>query len=381
MTIQHPTLTWTEALITRPSLTPDDAGCQEMIAHHLKNLGFTITSLPFGTVSNLWAVYGTERPLYCFAGHTDVVPTGPISAWKSDPFTPTRRDGRLYGRGVIDMKGGLAAMLVAATDFLKAHPKPRGSLAFLLTSDEEGPATEGTVQVLKHLKASGQLPNACLIAEPSSRLHAGDAVRRGRRGSLNVRITAKGKQGHVAYARAEDNVVFNVQRALLDIMRHDWAPTALPDFPATQAHVVRLHADAGAYNVVPGEAEAIVNWRYAPPQTQDGLLNQLKTLLTPYFSERDIDISVVSHAAPYYTPDSDFLRSVTSAIHAYAGRPPILDTIGGTSDGRFFMPYEIPVLELGLPNTGAHGIDEYSEESELYTLTELYQAILLRLLG
>ncbi len=371
------TLELTRRLIERPSVTPDDAGCQDLIAEQLAPLGFRFETVARNGVTNLWARRGDAAPLVCLAGHTDVVPTGPREKWTSDPFTPTIRDGRLYGRGAADMKGSLAAFVTAVRDFITAHPDHPGSIAFLLTSDEEGPAKDGTVAVIEKLVARGEIPDYCIVGEPTSVERAGDMVKNGRRGSLSARLTVHGVQGHVAYPDQAVNAVHVVSPAIAEMAKTVW-DHGNDFFPPTTWQVSNFRAGTGAGNVVPGEAEVLFNFRFSTASTPQGLQERVRQIL----ADNDVrgDIQWELGAKPYLTDAGALVDAVVDAIDAVAGASPQLSTTGGTSDGRFLAEICPHVIELGPTNATIHKVDEYVPLADLEALPGMYRAILERLL-
>lgn len=371
-------LSLTRELIARPSVTPEDAGCQNLLAERLTAAGFRCEELPFGRVSNLWATHGTGGPLLVFAGHTDVVPTGPVEQWRSEPFVPEIRDGMLYGRGAADMKGSLAAMLVACERFLEAHPDHAGRIGLLITSDEEGPATEGTRRVMEHLNGLGEKIDWCLVGEPSCRERLGDTLRRGRRGSLSGMLTIKGVQGHVAYPDQAENPIHRALPALTALCGLDW-DEGHPDFPATGFQISNIHAGTGANNVIPGTLEVLFNLRYCPASTPESLQRKIENTL----ARHKLDFTIAWHDSgrPFHTPDGNYLSTVAGAVQEVLGIQPELSTGGGTSDGRFIAPYGAQVVELGPVNATIHKIDECVRVADLEPLAAVYQRILEKLLA
>lgn len=372
------TLALTKQLIACRSVTPDDAGCQSLIAEHLAKLGFDIEPLPYGDVSNLWARRGSEGPVLVFAGHTDVVPPGPLEQWHSDPFSPEERDGRLYGRGAADMKGSLAAMIVAVQAFLDAHSNHKGSIAFLITSDEEGPAVNGTVKVLEHLKSRGDTIDWCIVGEPSSRERVGDVIKNGRRGSLSGALTVHGRQGHVAYPHLADNPVHHASAALAELCATEWdAGNAF--FPPTTFQVSNIHAGTGATNVVPGEAQILFNFRYSTETDDEQLRNRVEALLDRQGVNYSLEWNL--SGKPFLTERAELIGATEQAIKEITGYEPELSTAGGTSDGRFIAPFGAQVVELGPVNASIHQIDEHVDIADLEALSRIYEQILIKLLG
>lgn len=374
----HPTLLLTQDLICRASITPDDAGCQTLIADRLQALGFTIQHLKFGDVDNLWATRGSELPRLVFAGHTDVVPTGPLENWVTPPFEPTIRDGFLYGRGAADMKGSLAAMVVACEQFIAQHPQHRGSIAFLLTSDEEGPAIHGTRQVVEYLVTQKIPLTWCIVGEPSSSQCVGDVIKVGRRGSLNAQLTILGKQGHIAYPQLADNPIHRSLAALAALCHEVW-DQGNDHFPPTCLQVSNIHAGTGVTNVIPGQLDVTFNFRYSPEVTVEILQQRVAEILEK--NQLTYKINWSHSGAPFATPAGKLLDATQQAILELTGKTPQLSTDGGTSDGRFIAPLGCEVLELGPTNATIHQVDERVGVNELVQLTDIYQAILAKLLS
>lgn len=371
------TLALARELIRRRSVTPDDAGCQALIAGRLEAMGFSCETLDYGEVRNLWARLGDSAPLLLLAGHTDVVPAGPLEDWHSDPFEPTERDGLLFGRGAADMKGGLAAMVTACERFLNKHPEPDGSLAFLLTSDEEGPARDGTRRVMRTLTDRGVNVDWCLVGEPSAASSVGDSLRRGRRGSLTGRLTIYGKQGHVAYPETADNPVHRMLPALEELAGMQW-DEGHEDFPPTSFQIANVQAGTGADNVIPGAAQVQFNLRYAPSSTAEDLKARVEDVLERHALKYRLDWH--DSGRPFHTPDGPLLEAAVSAVRDVTGGTPELSTGGGTSDGRFIAPTGAHVVELGLVNATIHQVDECVAIADLETLSDIYQRLLERLL-
>lgn len=364
-------------LLRRPSVTPEDAGCQALLAERLAGLGFRTESLPFGDVTNLWARRGTAEPLFCFAGHTDVVPPGDLAAWQSDPFTPTVRDGRLYARGAADMKGSLAAMLVAVQRFVSERPDHAGSIAFLLTSDEEGRARDGTLKVMEVLSGRGERIDWCVIGEPSSEHALGDTVRIGRRGSLSGRLTVRGVQGHVAYPDLADNPIRRFAPVLAELYATRW-DEGNAHFPPTGFEFVALEAGTGAPNVTPGELRARFNFRYSTEWTHQRLQARVHAILDAH----GLDYELAWHLSgePFLTQPGTLTDAVAKAIEDTTGIRPRFSTGGGTSDGRFISPSGADVVELGPVNASIHKIDEHVELADLGQLADIYYRTLTLLL-
>lgn len=360
-------------LIRRPSVTPEDAGCQALIRDYLGALGFKLEPMRFGEVDNLWAVRGESGPLLCFAGHTDVVPTGPEAKWTHPPFEPTIRDGWLWGRGAADMKGSLAAMLCATRAFLENHPQPGIRLAFLITSDEEGPAQDGTRRVMETLGNRGEHIDYCVVGEPSSQTRVGDMVRHGRRGSLSAHVTVTGTQGHVAYPQNADNPIPKLAAALTELAGYRW-DEGDADFPPTSFQVSNLQAGTGANNVIPGSAEAWFNFRYSPLQTPESLKAAVEATFDRVGTDYDIQWHDSGH--PFITRSGKLIAAVRQAVEREAGVTPEFSTAGGTSDGRFIAPSGTELVELGPTNATIHAVDERIGEKELEVLARSYQGIL-----
>ena len=368
----------TRALIACPSVTPADAGCQALMTERLAASGFRIETLQFGSVTNLWARRGDVSPVLCFAGHTDVVPTGPLEEWRSDPFTPVVRDGVLYGRGAADMKSGLAAMVTATEQFVAAHPDHRGSIAFLITSDEEGPSVDGTKRVVEALKARGETIDWCIVGEPSSGQRVGDTIKIGRRGSLSGRLTVHGVQGHVAYPQLAENPVHTLAPALAELTARTWdAGDAF--FQPTTFQISNLNAGTGAPNVIPGELKARFNLRYSPVQTVEVLKKTVEDILARHGVRHTIEWYVSGE--PFYTPPGELSQAAVDAISAVTGAAPQLSTGGGTSDGRFIAPLGAQVVELGVTNATIHKVNECVRIEEIGLLHRMYRGVLERLLA
>jgi succinyl-diaminopimelate desuccinylase len=368
----------TKDLISRRSVTPADEGCQEVIGARLAAAGFTVESLRFGAVENLWAHRGTQAPLCCFAGHTDVVPTGPVEEWQSDPFVAAARDGNLYGRGAADMKSGLAAMVVAAEEFVAAHPRHRGSIAFLITSDEEGPSVDGTRRVIDTLRERGVRIDYCLVGEPSSERTLGDTIKVGRRGSLSGRLTVHGVQGHVAYPQLAENPVHTLAPALAELTRREW-DQGTEYFQPTTFQVSNLNAGTGAPNVIPGELRARFNLRYSPAQSLAGLKATVEEILQRHGVRYSLEWFLSGE--PFYTPPGRLSQAVSAAVAEIAGAAPQLSTGGGTSDGRFIAPLGAEVVELGVVNASIHKVNECVRVADIDALARMYVNVLARLLA
>jgi succinyl-diaminopimelate desuccinylase len=373
-----PILDLASDLIRRASVTPDDAGCQDLIAQHLARAGFATEHFRYGDVDNLWATHGEGGPVLMFLGHTDVVPPGPLEAWTSAPFEPTVRDGRLYGRGAADMKSGVAAMTIALEEFVRARPVHRGTLALLLTSDEEGAAKDGVRRVAEEFRRRQQRIDWCVVGEPSSRERLGDLIRIGRRGSLTGRLRVRGVQGHVAYPDRAQNPIHLFAPALAELaaMRWDDGDNA---FPPTSFQVSNIQAGTGADNVIPGELHAVFNFRYGTASTAASLRERVETVLRNHAVAFEIDWWLSGE--PFLTRDGALRAAVTDAIGALCALTPEASTGGGTSDGRFIAPLGAEVVELGPVNASIHKVDESVELAELERLPALYASICERLLG
>lgn len=372
------TLDLTCDLIARPSVTPEDHGCQALMASRLAAVGFRTETLQFGSVTNLWARRGDAGPLLCFAGHTDVVPSGPLEEWRSDPFAPVIRDGVLYGRGAADMKSGLAAMVTAAEEFVGAHPDHRGSIAFLITSDEEGPSVDGTKRVVEVLRERRETIDWCVVGEPSSDKAVGDTIKIGRRGSLSGRLTVHGVQGHVAYPQLAENPVHTLAPALAELTSRVWdAGDAF--FQPTTFQISNLNAGTGAPNVIPGELKARFNLRYSPVQTVEVLKKTVEEILTRHGVRYTLEWYVSGE--PFYTPPGDLSAAAVEAARSITGAAPKLSTGGGTSDGRFIAPLGAQVIELGVTNATIHKVNECVRIEEVDLLHRMYRGVLERLLA
>jgi len=369
----------TEALISKRSVTPDDAGCQELIRQRLDALDFQCETLAANGTTNLWAERdgGRPGPLFVFAGHTDVVPPGPLEAWGSDPFVPTERNGRLYGRGAADMKTSLAAFVVATEDFVATRSEYQGRLAFLLTSDEEGPATDGTVQIVKRFEQENRRIDFCVVGEPTSSERLGDMIKNGRRGSLSGRLTVKGIQGHIAYPHQADNPIHRFAPALAELAAHHWdAGNAF--FPPTSWQVSNLNSGTGATNVIPGELQALFNFRFSTESTVEALKRRVHEVLDRHQLSYTIEWSLSGH--PFLTEPGTLSMALSDAIHAECSIRPVLSTTGGTSDGRFIARICSQVIEFGPPNASIHKIDENVQLNEMAPLAGIYRRVLETLL-
>jgi succinyl-diaminopimelate desuccinylase len=372
------TLELTEDLLARRSVTPADGGCQQVMAARLEAAGFVVERLTFGNVENLWARRGRTAPVLCFAGHTDVVPPGPPEEWLSDPFVPAIRAGILYGRGAADMKSGLAAMVTATESFIAANPAHRGSIAFLITSDEEGPSVDGTRRVVEALRARSEHIDWCVVGEPSSEVTVGDTIKVGRRGSLSARLTVHGVQGHVAYPHLAENPVHTLAPALAELTRRVW-DGGTEHFEPTSFQVSNLNAGTGAPNVIPGELKARFNLRYSPVQTLEGLKATVEEVLRRHGVRYSIEWYVSGE--PFYTRPGSLSRAVGDAVAEVTGTQPKLSTGGGTSDGRFIAPLGAQVVELGVVNVSIHKVNECVRVADLDSLHRMYFNVLRNLLA
>lgn len=371
------TLELARQIIARPSVTPDDAGCMDIIAARLAPLGFAIEYINRNGVTNLWARRGTSAPLFVFAGHTDVVPTGPLEKWASPPFAPEIRDGVLYGRGTADMKSSLAASVIAVETFIASHPDHPGSLAFLLTSDEEGDANDGTIAVVEALKARGETLDFCIIGEPTSVNTLGDMIKNGRRGSLSATLQVKGIQCHIAYPEKGRNPIHEAAPALAELAATEW-DQGNEYFPPTTWQVSNIHAGTGATNVVPGQLEIKFNFRFSTASTPEGLQQRLCAILDKH--KLDYEISWTLGARPFLTGRGPLADAATAAIREICGIDTELSTTGGTSDGRFIAEICKQMLEIGPVNATSHKIDENIEVAALPQLSAIYTRILEQLL-
>ncbi len=378
------TLRLLEALIARRSVTPDDSGCQALLGERLQAAGFEVEALPFGPdgarVDNLWAIHRGARPgpTVALAGHTDVVPSGPLSAWASDPFVPSHRDGRLYGRGAADMKTSVAAMTIAACEFVQAHPDHAGAVALLFTSDEEGPARDGTTRVVDALAARGQRLDCCIVGEPTSVDRLGDMVKNGRRGSLSARLTVRGVQGHVAYPQLARNPVHQLAPALAELAAAVW-DDGNAFFPATSWQVSNIQAGTGALNVIPGEAVVDFNFRFSTESTPESLQARVQALLQRHGVEHDLAWTL--GGSPFLTPPGTLSAALVGAIEAECGITPVLSTTGGTSDGRFIIRLCPQVVEFGPVNATIHQVDEHVALAAIEPLKNVYLRTLRSLLA
>lgn len=373
-----PTIEFARALIARRSVTPDDGGCQAAVAARLEPLGFRCETLACNGVTNLWARRGDARPLVCFAGHTDVVPPGPLAQWQSDPFVPAERDGLLYGRGAADMKGALAAFVTAIEGFVAAAPHANGSIAVLLTSDEEGPSLDGTARVVERLAGRRENIDYCIVGEPTSESRLGDTIKNGRRGTLSATLTIKGIQGHVAYPQRAKNPIHLAAPALAELAATRW-DEGNAHFPPTTWQVSNIHAGTGAGNVIPGTLEAMFNFRYSTASTREALQRRVEAILARH--DLDYELIWTGSGKPYLTPAGRLVDVVRDAVRDVAGVVPALSTTGGTSDGRFIADVCPEVVELGPVNTSIHQLNECVRLADLPLLAAIYRRILERLLG
>ena len=375
-------------LLRRPSITPNDAGCQELLIARLEALNFQVERLCFGAVDNFWARFGEQEPLFAFAGHTDVVPPGPVEQWQSPPFAPEIRDGFLYGRGAADMKGSLAAMITACERFLATHPQPRGSIAFLITSDEEGVAVDGTVKVIERLEARGEKMRWCLVGEPSCLAQLGDTIKNGRRGSLNGRLVLRGIQGHVAYPHLAQNPIHAIGAILTTLADAVW-DHGHEYFPPTSFQISNLHSGTGADNVIPGDLEMLFNFRFSPAVTVEQLRERTRLIVETALLNEEVktgqvfqyDLEWRPPGPPFFTLPGDLVAATIAAIRAETGLEPELSTSGGTSDGRFIAPTGAQVIEFGPLNATIHKINERVATADLERLSRIYEGVLIRLLG
>ena len=377
MTQLSPTVSLACDLIRRRSVTPDDAGCQDILISRLEALDFQVTQLPFGDVHNFWAVRGDSGPLFCFAGHTDVVPSGDEGSWSTPPFEPVIENGVLYGRGAADMKGSLAAMITATEDFVGAHPKHTGRIAYLITIDEEGVAINGTVKVVEWLAQHGTIPDWCLVGEPSSTQRCGDVVKNGRRGSLGGTLTIKGIQGHVAYPHLADNPIHRAAPALAALCNETW-DQGNDFFPATSFQISNIHGGTGATNVIPGDLHVLFNFRFSTEVTAEELRNRTEKLLAAH--HLDYDLRWHLSGEPFLTERGSLVNAVAASIAEVTGIETTLSTAGGTSDGRFIAPLGTQVVELGPVNESIHKVNENTDCRELEQLSQMYRRVLERLL-
>jgi len=378
-TNQHsPTLQLAIDLIERPSVTPEDAGCQELMIERLERLGFNIERLPFEDVSNFWARRGTNAPLFCFAGHTDVVPSGPTEGWKYPPFQPQIHEGNLYGRGAADMKGSLAAFITALERFIDHHPDHAGSIALLITSDEEGDFINGTPRVVETLEARQEKIDWCVVGEPSSTQRVGDTIKNGRRGSLTGKLRVHGIQGHVAYPHLVRNPIHQAAPALAQLSAEVW-DQGNEHFPPTSFQIANIHAGTGAPNIVPGELDVQFNFRFSTEVTEQQLRQRTEAILRQHNLEFSLNWSLSGN--PFLTPVGTLVETCRRSIEAITGYQAELSTSGGTSDGRFIAPTGAQVVELGPCNATIHKVNEHVKAEDLETLSNIYENILAQLLS
>jgi succinyl-diaminopimelate desuccinylase len=368
-----PTLELTKQLISRQSVTPEDDGCQQLMTDRLAAAGFDIQPLPFEDVDNFWAIRGESGPILCFAGHTDVVPSGPESSWQSPPFEPTVKDGVLTGRGAADMKGSLAAMVIAVENYVASNPNHSGRIAFLITSDEEGIAANGTVKVVEWLKQQNIIPEYCLVGEPSSSEKCGDTIKNGRRGSLGCKLRVIGKQGHVAYPHLADNPIHNVAPALAELANTEW-DRGNDFFPATSFQISNINGGTGATNVIPGELDIVFNFRFSTEVTEQQLRETTEAILNKHQLNYEIDWHLSGQ--PFLTAEGELVDAAVTAVKQVTGMNTLLSTAGGTSDGRFIAPMGTQVVELGPVNATIHQINECVAVADLDQLTAIYESLL-----
>ncbi len=372
------TLELSKELISRPSVSPKDEGCQDILIARLEKIGFQIDPLPFGNVKNFWARRGQSSPVFCFAGHTDVVPAGNTEEWDSDPFKPEVRDGILFGRGSVDMKGSLAAMVTACEAFIAENPEHKGSIAFLITSDEESIAIDGTVKVMETLNARDEKIDYCVVGEPSSSKVLGDVVRNGRRGSLNGTLKVVGKEGHVAYPDLASNPIHAFLPALTELTQVEW-DQGNEYFPATSLQISNIHAGSGTNNVIPGIMTLLFNFRFSTEVTAEGLMQQTEAIFDHYYESYELDWQLSGN--PFITEEGVLTEAVKNSINKVNGVSCELSTGGGTSDGRFIAPYGTQVVELGPCNATIHKNNEQVAVEDLDKLAEMYQNILQEILA
>jgi succinyl-diaminopimelate desuccinylase len=372
-----PTLQLAIDLLSRRSNTPEDAGCQELMIARLEKMGFKIERMRFGEVDNLWARRGTEGPLLVFAGHTDVVPTGPLDQWHSDPFVPTIRDGMLYARGAADMKTSLAAFITSIEEFVAAHPDHDGSIGLLITSDEEGIAVDGTVKVVEALQARNELIDYCIVGEPTSNKQVGDMIKNGRRGSLSGKLVAKGIQGHIAYPHLVKNPIHMVSPAIAELAKTVW-DEGNEYFPPTSWQISNMNGGTGATNVVPGEVEILFNFRFSTASTVEGLKDKVHAILDKHGVEYDLEWEL--SGKPYLTPKGSLVAAISGAIEQAYGITPELSTSGGTSDGRFIADICPQVIEFGPLNATIHKLNECVGVADIEPLKNTYRITMEKLL-
>ena len=377
MTALTPTLQLTLDLMQRRSVTPHDDGCQQLMMQRLTAIGFEAIPLRFGDVDNFWAVRGDSGPIVCFAGHTDVVPSGPEQQWQTPPFEPALIEGKLFGRGAADMKGSLAAMVTACERFVQNHPQHNGRIAFLITSDEEGIAIDGTIKVVEWLEQRGEKIQWCLVGEPSSSTVVGDVIKNGRRGSLGAKLIIKGMQGHVAYPEKARNPIHLAMPALAELSAQQW-DNGNQFFPATSFQISNINGGTGATNVIPGALEVLFNFRFSTELTETQLRERTEAILQKHGLDYAMEWSL--SGAPFLTAQGELVRATQKAIHEVAGIETELSTAGGTSDGRFIAPTGAQVVELGPVNATIHKIDEHVLAADLDQLSRMYEVILRELL-
>jgi succinyl-diaminopimelate desuccinylase len=363
------TLELTQELISRASVSPTDAGCQALMIERLEAIGFSVENMRFGPVDNFWAKRGSAGPVFCFAGHTDVVPTGPLDDWQTDPFSPVIKEGILYGRGAADMKSGLAAMLTASEEFVQRHPEHDGTIAFLITSDEEGPSVDGTRRVVEVLREREENIDWCLVGEPSSETQLGDTIKIGRRGSLSGRLTVHGIQGHIAYPQFANNPIHALAPALAELTSRTW-DQGNEHFQPTSFQVSNISAGTGAPNVIPGELKARFNLRFSTVQTVEGLKATVEALLQKHRVNYSLEWFVSGY--PFLTVPGDLSQAATRAVHEQLHLTPKLSTGGGTSDGRFIAPMGAQVIELGVINATIHKVNECVRVEDVDHLHRMY---------
>ncbi|MBB3060221.1 succinyl-diaminopimelate desuccinylase [Microbulbifer rhizosphaerae] len=373
-----PTVKLASDLIRLRSVTPEDAGCMDLMIQRLEKIGFKTTRLRWGDTDNFWAVRGEAGPLFTFAGHTDVVPTGPEENWQRPPFEPTVDNGYLYGRGAADMKGSLAAMVVACEEFVAAHPDHSGRIAFLITSDEEGPATDGTVKVVQWLEERREKIDWCLVGEPSSTERVGDVIKNGRRGSLGLELRVLGVQGHVAYPHLAENPIHTLAPALAELAAEEW-DKGNDFFPATSFQVSNINGGTGATNVIPGEVKLVCNWRFSTETTAEKLEQRARATLDKHGLKYEANFNLSGQ--PFLTAEGPLVEAAQSAILSVTGEATQLSTAGGTSDGRFIAPTGAQVVELGPVNATIHKVDECVKAEDLDKLKDMYREILAQLLA
>lgn len=373
-----PTIALAQELIRRQSITPEDTGCQNLIAERLAKIGFANEPMPHKEVQNLWSRFGKQSPVVVFAGHTDVVPTGPAERWQYPPFGAEIHDGQLYGRGTADMKGSVAAFIVAVENFLQKHPSPKGSIALLLTSDEEGPAVEGTVRVVEALQARNEAIDYCIVGEPTCETQLGDTLKNGRRGSLSGKLTVQGIQGHIAYPHLARNPIHQLAPALTELAATQW-DQGNDYFPPTTWQVSNIHGGTGATNVIPGTVEVLFNFRFSTASTEEGLKARVHEILDRQGLQYQLEWELSGE--PYLTGRGTLVEAMSEAIGEICGQTPALSTSGGTSDGRFIAKHCPEVIEFGPLNATIHKIDEHVPVTDLERLAEIYEKALEKLIA